>query len=130
MFRQLVRDQYAIAVEMSQYATPELKRSLKTSERVPAFVDRLAEELARADAINRQRGVKVKKENIILLIHSMIDNWLFMLEENARQRRLSDIDRKAIETEMDEKWNPEKCIREMGIATDDENLANNQNPEN
>ncbi len=120
MFKELVRREYAKAVVASPYASEELKRSLKVSERVPNFVDRLSEQLGRADFILAKRGKVVKQETIIGFIHDMTNQWLHLLEKNAEQRKLSDIARSAIAKEVDEKLNPEKTLADMGVMTDDE----------
>lgn len=120
MYRDLVRREYVIAVKQSKFATDELKRSLKTSERVPAFIDRLADELAKADVVMAKRGKVAKLETVVFVIHNFVDQFLYGLEQNAQNRTMSSAEKNRLDKQLEEKLEPEKLMRDMGVMTDDE----------
>lgn len=60
----------------------ELRRALKTNERVPLFIDNLAKSLYRLPK-------DIRKETIILAVHDMTDLFINNIERKATERRMS-----------------------------------------
>jgi proline dehydrogenase len=86
--RRLCREQYAARVAMRQDIPNELKRALKTHERVPVFVDNLVKQL---------NHPKIRKDigqaTIIMAIHDMTDIYINNVMKMADERRLSDLEK-------------------------------------
>lgn len=128
MYKAMVRREYAIAVAQSKYATDELRRALKTSERVPAFIDRLADQLVQVDILLAKRGKVVKLQTMISLIHDLTDQFLYNCERHAEQRTWSQAKKNQLQADLDEKIHPEKLMRDMGVMTDDETAPEKEAP--
>lgn len=120
MYQEMVRREYVVAVAQSKRASPELKQSLRTNDRVPAFLDNLAMKLAEADLVLASRGKIVKRETIVRLIHDFVDLWLAGLEAHANHRISSDASKSLATEKFEEQFHPEKKLADMGVITDDE----------
>ncbi len=80
--RKLCREQYALRVAMRFDIPDELRRCLKTHERVPLFIDNLSKSLYRAPK-------DIKVETIIKAVHDMTDYFIDMIMKKADHQRLS-----------------------------------------
>lgn len=86
--RKLCREQYAARVAMRQDIPIELKRALKTNERVPKFVDNLAQQLN-----NPKIRADIKRETIIMAIHDLTDVFIANVKRLAEEKHLSVLER-------------------------------------
>lgn len=119
-YKKLVIQEYRRAVAESQTATPELKAALKTNDRVPAFIDRMSQELARAEhKLLIKRGKLPKLETLAWAVRSMTEAFLSYIEANVRDRRMSDAEAALRARKAQETLEPEKILAEMGVVTDD-----------
>lgn len=115
-YNKLVQQEYRKAVAESKVASPELKASLRTSDRVPQFLSRMALELAKAEAVVFQRrGKPLKLETIKWGIRGMTEQFLANVEAQAQARMTSPLEASRLKAELDLKMEPEKYLREMGV---------------
>jgi hypothetical protein len=119
MHRKWVHEEYRKAVRDSKFATPELKASLKTSDRVPGFIDRLSQEITKAEQILFRKGRVVKLETLQWAVQQMTETFLQGIEAQAKNNQTSQIARALQARQLDESLNPEKYLKEMGVMTDD-----------
>ncbi len=119
LYRSLVIEEYKKAVADAP-VNPELKASLRTSDRVPAFIEKLFSEVARAEGIYFQRrGKPARVKNLRWLVRSMTEQFLQNIEAAAQAQYTSDLEISRQRLALDESQNPEKHLKEMGVTTDD-----------
>ena len=122
-----LRKIYQEAVALSKYATPELKHALKTSDRVPVFIDNLYGELFKTADYLHTKGMTLDEHKLKLLVYDMVDVFLTQFEANARKRYESDMARIARETLQDMQQNPDKHLKEMEVMTNDQSNTRQAN---
>jgi hypothetical protein len=94
--RKLCREQYAARVAMRQDIPNELKRALKTHERVPVFIDNLSQQL------NHPRiRADIKRETIIMAIHNLTDLYISNVMRMANEKHMSVLERSRIQKEQE-----------------------------
>jgi len=87
-----IRAAYKNKIDSDLKVNPELRRALKTNERVPVFIDNLAAEISRTNIIRSKRGKPiVTKSEITWIVESMTDVFLAGLESMAKERVKSDL---------------------------------------
>lgn len=122
----MVIQEYQRAVAESKTASPALKASLKTQDRVPAFIDRMCQEIPKAEAALLRKGRVVKVETLRWAVREMTELFLKGIEANANDRVASPVQRAIQAQRLDESLNPEKYLAEMDVITDDPAEAKGQ----
>lgn len=89
--KQIVRLDYAECIQLMTNMPSELKRALRTSERVPVFVDRLADELTKAESA----GVKLSRERIKSTVYEMTEFFASNLKRSADKKAAVEHDKLA-----------------------------------
>lgn len=84
---------------------PELRRALKTHERVPVFIDNLAGQLSTTK-------FKVTKEHIIKATQDLTKTFVQLVERQNQERVMSDIAKMTIKGKMEAK---QKLSRDADI---------------
>ncbi len=80
--RSLCREQYAARIAMRIDIPADLKRALKTHERVPAFIDNLSKALYKVPK-------DIKTETIIMAVHSLTDLFISNVMRKSDESRMS-----------------------------------------
>jgi hypothetical protein len=98
--RNLIIKDYQEAVLLSKAPT-ELKDALKTSDRIPRFIENLTAELRGCE----NAGVNLTRMQIKEVVYNMTDWFLACLEANGKRMAASDAEKariKAVEQEADQ----------------------------
>lgn len=133
-YQKKVREYYQEAVRILPSISSELKHSLKSSERVPLFIDNLAVEIKKAQEHQIKRGKKpFTTKTIKETVYSMTELFLNGIETEAQRRYESDLKRISREQEIQDQEDLEATsngrsqgiYEELGvqIATDREERA-------
>lgn len=107
-----VRSAYNEAVRLHPTATSDLKTALKTNERVPIFIDKLAVELQKLANFRDKRGKPpISDKHIKDVVYDMVDVFIKSLEAEAKMKYESDLDKRAREAEASNKREIERASR-------------------
>lgn len=100
--REIIISEYQTTVALANINS-ELKRALKTYERIPLFLDNLCKQLA---------GPKhnFNEFQIRQATHSMTLLFIQMVEKKAKERLMSDVEKQRIKTEAYQKQKLEEKI--------------------
>lgn len=90
----LCRKVYVETIEQAEINT-ELKRALRTHERVPVFIDNLARDFSKL-------SMRVKRETIELAARDMTYIFIRAVDEKAKQAVMSDIAKMLVRKEHDD----------------------------
>lgn len=94
MLKKKVREYYHEAVVLHPKASSELKRTLKSNERVPAFIDNLVVQIERAQEQRLKNGKKVFSDKVIKeLVYDFANIFIIGIEEQAKRNYESDLAR-------------------------------------
>ncbi len=93
--REFCRKTYRDYIQRAPIPT-ELKRSLRTHERVPAFIDNLAKELLKVNS-------KVKRENLVTAVESMTGLFINAVHRQAEEKAMSPIKKMMLKQDADRK---------------------------
>jgi len=85
----------------------DLRRALKTHERVPVFIDGLVKELSNVKH-------SVPKQSIIDAVHSMSKVFLRCVEQKAKELYMSDIAKLTIKKKADDKLALDAAVDALG----------------
>lgn len=85
--REIVRTDFAEYIKVDPNVPEDLRRSLKTHERVPAFVDRLAMELKQVE----DQGIKLDRLKIKMVVYDLTAVFVSLLKHRANEMEMSDI---------------------------------------
>jgi hypothetical protein len=91
MIDKIILEAYQTAVALNQRVPAELKRSLKTSERVPRFLAQLKKEVAALPPN------LVSREVISMLTTDLTNMFLYQVERAAQQKQMSEVERHRIQ---------------------------------
>ncbi len=108
--QELVRKTYRAYIETMPIPT-ELKRSLRTHERVPRFIDNMAAEF-------QKLTFDVKRETIISAVEDMTRIFVLALQTSAEQKALSPIAKAMIkkrEADMNQFRREAAAIEKAGV---------------
>lgn len=95
--REFVIKEYQATVQNHPNLHPELKRALKTNERVPKFIDSLVGELSKP-------ALKNKSNNQIRdVVHDSTLFFLNLIKQKADEQMMSDIQKMKIQQEIADK---------------------------
>lgn len=90
-YKKFVRETYDEAIRLHPTINSELKIALKSNERVPAFIDYLADEIEIAqDAMIAKGAEKIKDETLKGLVYDLTNLFIQGLEKRANERMESD----------------------------------------
>lgn len=90
-YKKFVRETYDEAIRLHPTINSELRLALKSNERVPAFVDYLADEIAHAQDVMLSTGrEKIKDETIKGLVYDLTNLFIQGVEKQAKERMESD----------------------------------------
>lgn len=125
MFKSIIQKHYNEAVRLNFKASADLKEALRSSERIPTFISNLSDEFTK---IERQRNKPISEKHIQEIVYMMTDMFIAGLENTARERYESDVQknlrqeqasrRKEIENAANGNLSEE--FQEMGLTTTEE----------
>lgn len=128
MYTQKVYNAYAEAVALNPVISLDLRIALKTNERVPHFITKLANEFMILDKYRARKGrPPVSDKHIKDIVYDMVGVFIQTLEAEAKRRNESEIDRHAREAEASNKTAIEKAaagemtgdFKDMGLVAVD-----------
>jgi hypothetical protein len=108
--RRLVVADYQQCVSLAS-VPDELKRSLKTNERVPVFIDNLVVQISRAKGVSR--------ETIRTAVYDLTTTFLQLTHRKAEEMRMSDLARSTIEAKAREADAIEEATVEQASGSSD-----------
>ncbi len=109
-----IHDAYLEAVALSKYPE-ELKRSLKTNDRVPHFLIKLEQEIV---SINKKLQGGIKPSQVKDIVYMLTETFLWAVHKTANERMLSDAEKTRITKEND-KIEKFKEAAETGIVDEE-----------
>lgn len=121
--KQMIRADYQERVALRQDIPSEFKKSLKTHERIPVFVDNLAKEIGKIPDARRKNGQplrwKLDRRKLKDLVYSMTDLFISSALKHCEDRHKSDL-QKALEKEQAEKFKGlnnegDGVVEELGV---------------
>lgn len=100
LYRDLVLKSYQEAVQLHPTANSDLKRALKSHERVPLFINNLCKEIEKAQEYRlRTKKKKYLESTIKSLVYDMTNVFISGIEMEAKQRYESDMQKMIREQE-------------------------------
>lgn len=108
--KDLCRKTYADFIDSYPFLNSELRRALKTHERIPVFIDNLAKDLGR---LNHQ----VKRETVIKAVQDMTQFFIKTVEWQAQERLITPLEkalRKVRQSELAEIRANAQLLEETG----------------
>lgn len=109
--RELCRKEYQFVVRTMEMPE-ELRRALKSHERVPLFIDNLAREFGKLT-------FQAKKETIVQAVHDMTKLFIVGVRANAEAMQMSSLERARLEREAEKAERMKKDVEtfdEKGFA--------------
>jgi hypothetical protein len=101
-YKKLVREAYNEAVKLHPTANQELKHSLNSNERVPKFIDDIANEIAKVQDVMIAKGAdKIKDETIKGLVYDMTNMFIQSVEKRAEFMHMSEAQKMLIKQKQD-----------------------------
>jgi len=85
--RDMVRADFAEFVKVDPAVPEDLRRALRTNERVPGFIDRLAQELQQVE----DNGIKLDRLKIKMVVYELTATFVGLLKHRANEMEMSDI---------------------------------------
>lgn len=124
----IVRQDYQEAVRLLPGIPDELRKGLKTNERVPLFIDNLTKEIASLPAHIRPQRLKIKQ-----IVYDLTNTFILNVKRQADEKHLSDIAKTAILEKEQARLDLEATVagksqgewEEMGIQAVDRNGGTN-----
>lgn len=127
-YKTICRKHYADRIRQKRDTDPELYRALRVQERVPQFVDKLAQEIAIVQhQMVLKRGKPFSEKQIQDVVYDMIDAFVFFFQQKARKAQMSDIERARLEAQANAlndiqqtlSGKPSGIYEEMGVKIHD-----------
>jgi hypothetical protein len=114
--REYIIDDYRERIELRSDIPSELKKSLRTNERVPVFIDNLKKAI---DGIPRK--IKIDRMKLKNLVYDMTDIFINNVRTHCEQKHMSILERQMLakrnEFELDNHGNGR--IEELGVEVKD-----------
>ncbi len=129
---EIIRSDFEEFIRLDPSVPEGLRNSLRLTERVPAFVDNLAKEIAMVE----RRGIKLDRLKIKELVYSLSAFFVHNLRTKADQMHMSDLAKTAIRTKtegdeliqkMDDQGNAD-LSEELGIVIQDKGNDGKRGP--
>lgn len=111
MFLSKIRQYYHEAVRLAD-APSDLKDALKSHERVPVFVDNLADQFRQ---IQEKRLKPIEEKHIREIVYEMTDLFIASVKAQAEERYQTQAQKTLRDLKFSEQQNPELHLKELGI---------------
>jgi len=111
--KNIVRADYQECVSLMVDVPSELKAALRTSERVPAFIDKLAAELEKS-----AKKVTLKREDIKQATYSLTEFFVNNFKKSAERKAMSDLARM-----VEDKTKPDPITELEGVQVVDREVT-------
>lgn len=98
--KEMVLEDFREAVRLAK-CSEELKRSMKTQERVPLFINNLTAQIKHAERVLFRRGKRLDRLKIKMLVQSMTSIFLNNIECKAHEMQMSDAAKTVIKEKQD-----------------------------
>lgn len=89
-FKKFIHEDYKEAIALAKDIPEELRRALKTNERVPIFFDNLEAQLRIAEA----RGIKLDRPMIKMMVYSLTEFFIKTVKAKADLDSKSDLQKR------------------------------------
>ncbi len=125
---EIIREDFAEFIRVDPSVPEELRNSLRLTERVPKFVDNLAEQIHQIEA----RGIKLDRAKLKMMVYSLSGMFVHMLKTKANQMQMSEIAKSALKKDLegdeltqklDDQGNGD-LTEELGIIITDKVVSN------
>jgi hypothetical protein len=97
----MVRSDFKEFIETDVSVPSDLRAALKSNERVPLFMDKLSDEIRKADAVIRRRGGTMDRVKIKMLVFELTKQFVHFVKIKCEEHHMSDLAQKAIKTEVE-----------------------------
>jgi hypothetical protein len=101
ILKELVRADYKEFIETDLSVPSDLRTALKSNERVPLFIDRVSEEIRKAESVLLRRGKKMDRVKIKLLVHEMTKIFIHLVKTRANENYMSEASKQVLKTKLE-----------------------------
>lgn len=96
-FKEMIRADFEEFIRIDPSVPDGLRNSLRLTERVPAFIDKLAGEFMEAE----RAGIKFDRHKIKSTVYSLTATFVHLLKTKAQEMEMSDAAKSALKTEIE-----------------------------
>ncbi len=101
-YARIVREAYNECVKLHPTASSELKHSLRSNERVPTFIDEVANEIEQVQKVFTARGQPLIEEPAIKgLVYDLTNMFILGIEKRAEAMHMSDAQKMLLKQQAD-----------------------------